>query len=110
MSGVGFKGDQQHDGVWLLHWLRATSPTPPTIALTGRKEREAELLKLGFGAVMIKPLDAMNLVAIVEACLAEPTDVTGADKPQAAIDRSRCRWREPAQWASPQASRRPKVH
>ena len=53
------------DGVWLLRRLQRMTPAPAVVAMTGHKEREHELQRLGFAAVLIKPIDALGLGAIV---------------------------------------------
>ena len=54
------------DGVWLLERLQRAGSPSPVIAMTGHKEREDDLVRMGFAAVLIKPLDALNLAAIVQ--------------------------------------------
>jgi CheY-like chemotaxis protein len=57
------------DGVWLTQRLQRTAAPIPVVAMTGHKERQDELRRLGFAAVLIKPIDALNLAAIVQGVL-----------------------------------------
>lgn len=60
-------GGGGRDGVWLLQRLQRTAPKLPVVAMTGFKEREHELIQLGFAAVLIKPIEALDLAAIVQS-------------------------------------------
>ena len=71
-------GGGVRDGVWLMQRLQRTAPPMPVVAMTGHKERYDELMRLGFAAVLIKPIDALNLAAIVQACCAADRLVTRA--------------------------------
>ena len=62
-------GGGVRDGVWLMQRLQRTAPSMPVVAMTGHKERYDELMRLGFAAVLIKPIDALNLAAIVQGVL-----------------------------------------
>ena len=57
------------DGVWLTQRLHRVAPTIPVVAMTGHKERQDELMRLGFAAVLIKPIDALNLAAVVQGVI-----------------------------------------
>jgi len=60
-------GGTRHDGVWLLRRVRSTGDRRlvPVIAVTGYKEREHELRRLDFAAVLIKPIAVERLAALV---------------------------------------------
>jgi CheY-like chemotaxis protein len=64
-------GSHRHDGPWLLRQILNSPRLAKTcvIAITGRKELERELLKLGFSAVLIKPIEVMDLSAFIIGCL-----------------------------------------
>jgi DNA-binding response OmpR family regulator len=64
-------GGHHHDGTWLLREMLASSRLVNTcvIAVTGRRELERELLKLGFWAVLIKPIEPLDVAAFVLGCL-----------------------------------------
>ena len=57
------------DGAWLLAELRRRALAMPVIAITGHSERLGELSRLGFAAVVIKPLVVDDLVGIVREVL-----------------------------------------
>jgi CheY-like chemotaxis protein len=63
-------GGREHDGIWLLREMLTSPPLDRlcVIAVTGRKELERELLKLGFWAVLIKPVTPMDLGAFLLGC------------------------------------------
>lgn len=64
ITDVSLSGGER-DGVWLLKRVQQTTPQLPVIAITGHKEREPELLELGFAVVLLKPLDALSLPVVV---------------------------------------------
>ena len=66
LTDVGL-GRGPKDGVWLLGRFAADPALSgvPLIAITGRKEREDELVAAGFAAVMIKPIEVEDLAALV---------------------------------------------
>jgi DNA-binding response OmpR family regulator len=59
------EGDDGDGGVWLLRRLRAWGEPPPVIALTDDRALEHALGRLGFVAVLVKPIDALMLTAAV---------------------------------------------
>ena len=62
------------DGAWLMKEIRAIpgSADVCVIALTDRKEIGRSLGKVGFAAVLIKPIDTADLCDFILACL--PTE------------------------------------
>ena len=65
-------GRHDRSGVWLLDRFR-DSPglaAVPVVAVTGHKELEAQLNQLGFDAVLIKPVDPLELPERVAHLLA----------------------------------------
>ena len=64
-------GGSHHDGTWLLREILASPRLNHgcVIAVTGRKELEHELLKLGFWAVLIKPIEPTELATFIVGCL-----------------------------------------
>ena len=70
LTDVG-PGGREPDGPWLVRQMLASPRLCQmcVIALTRRKELERELLKLGFWAVLIKPVEAMDVAAFVLGCL-----------------------------------------
>src|SRR6266851_1318443 len=59
------EGDDDDVGVWLLRRLHAWGEASPVIALTDHRELEHELGRLGFAAVLVRPVDAADLIAVV---------------------------------------------
>ena len=66
MTDVGL-GHSTQDGVWLRQRFKDDERLAdiPFVAMTGRKEREAELIAAGFAAVLIKPIEVDAVAAIV---------------------------------------------
>jgi CheY-like chemotaxis protein len=66
VTDVGL-GASPKDGLWLLERFAETAALTdvPLIAVTGRKEREEELVAAGFAAVLIKPIELEDLAALV---------------------------------------------
>jgi DNA-binding NtrC family response regulator len=63
----------ERDGVWLLHQVRQVAPRISVIAVTGQPERLDEFMRLGFVAVLVKPLDIDTLLGVVQGILAKPS-------------------------------------
>ena len=59
------------DGVWLLQRAQATryGSRIPFIAMTESREHARALARMGFAAVLIKPIDIMELTALVAGAL-----------------------------------------
>ena len=70
LTDVSLRGSA-HDGVWLLREATGSERLAriPIIAMTGHKERQTELRRLGFAAVLIKPFEAAELAAFILQCL-----------------------------------------
>ena len=70
LTDVSLRGSA-HDGPWLLREIRGAERLAriPVIAITGHKERAAELRQLGFADVLVKPIEATELGAIIQRCL-----------------------------------------
>jgi CheY-like chemotaxis protein len=70
LTDISLRG-AAHDGLWLLREIRGTERLAriPVVAITGHKERAAELRQLGFAAVLVKPIEAMELADFVLRCL-----------------------------------------
>ena len=64
-------GDAERNGPWLLQQARAAGSPVPFIAITGRKDLEAELLRTGFALVLIKPVDPFDVPARLAMLLAQ---------------------------------------
>jgi CheY-like chemotaxis protein len=59
------------DGIWLLKRLQAhpRNSHAPVIAVTGRKERQMELSGRGFFTVMMKPIEILQLGAVIRGAM-----------------------------------------
>ena len=64
ITDLGF-GDDQMAGTRMLAAVRPRPDRCPVIAVTGRKELENDLRVMGFDAVMMKPVDPFDLLAVV---------------------------------------------
>ena len=64
-------GMEDHDGVWLFERIQTGSDgdSPPVVAVTGYKQRLAELTGRGFALVLIKPVDPFDLARRIAALL-----------------------------------------
>jgi CheY-like chemotaxis protein len=70
VTDVSLRG-AAHDGLWLLREIRGVDRLRriPVIGMTRHKERAGELRQLGFAAVLFKPIEAMDLGALIIGCL-----------------------------------------
>jgi CheY-like chemotaxis protein len=64
LTDLGF-GDDPMAGASVLHAVRQRPGRCAVIAVTGRKEVEADLHRMGFDAVLVKPVDPFDLLAAV---------------------------------------------
>jgi two-component system phosphate regulon response regulator PhoB len=70
LTDVSLRGSS-HDGIWLMREARGSARLAriPIIAMTGHKERQTELRRLGFAAVLVKPFEPTELGAFILRCL-----------------------------------------
>jgi DNA-binding response OmpR family regulator len=64
ITDLGFGADPMA-GTRMLAAVRPRPDRCPVIAVTGRKELENDLRVMGFDAVLVKPVDPFDLLAVV---------------------------------------------
>jgi len=68
ITNVGF-GEDPTAGNRILHAVRQCGGRAAVLALTGRKEAQADLHAMGFDGVMVDPVDPFDLVGVVAAII-----------------------------------------
>ena len=62
---VEVEGGEHDTGVWLFRRVQSWGDAPPVVALVNEPGMERELGRIGFAAVLVRPVDAATLVETI---------------------------------------------